>query len=84
MTFVAFDVDGAERAGGAQVFAGTAADAAAFVNKRNLQRCRVVSALGNHRDRAGRTMPGTVVAADLVAVNDAEVFFPDCVADLNR
>ena len=68
---MSFDIYGAERTGGAQVFAGSAADTFFLVNDRQLRRIRVVRVFCHHQDRLGRAVAGTVAASDAIPVDDA-------------
>lgn len=63
---MSFDIYGAERTGGAQVFAGSAADTFFLVNDRQLRRIRVVRVFCHHQDRLGRAVAGTVAASDAI------------------
>ena len=82
--FVAFDVDGAERAGRAEVFAGAAADALFFVYDRDQRRILVGRILSDHYYCPGRAMTGAVPAGYTVRIHDTILIYHDCVACLDR
>ena len=82
--FVAFDVDGAERAGRAEVFAGAAADAFFFVYDRDQRRILVGRILSDHYYCPGRAMTGAVPAGYTVRIHYAVLIYHDCVSCLDR
>ena len=66
MLFVTFDVDGAEGTCRTQIFTGSAADAAGFVDGRDVGRLLVVRIAGNHFDGTHRTVACTVATLDTI------------------
>ena len=66
MLFVTFDVDGAEGTCRTQIFTGSAANAAGFVDCREVGRLLVVRIAGNHFDGTHRTVACTVATLDTI------------------
>ena len=75
MHFITFNINRAERSGGAEVLAGAAADAFVFVHGRHLHRS-VRTFVVYHLDGSRRAMAGTVAAAHAVGEHYAIVFNP--------
>lgn len=93
---MAFDIDGAEGTGGAEVLACTTADATFHVDDGYLAATifHVTSALllgsgafafeGNHLDGTRGAVAFAVAAGDLVGEHDAVFAYPDGMANLSR
>ena len=77
-----FHVDGAERAGRAEVFACAAADAAFGIDHGNLARMLVVRVGRYHLYGACGAVAGAVAAFYVVCQDDAVFFYPDGMAYL--
>ena len=82
MCFIAFYINCAERAGRAEVLAGTAADAAVLVHSRHFHRA-VWTFVVHHLDGSRRAVAFAVAAADAIGQHHAVFFHPDGVADMD-
>ena len=80
--FVAFDVDGGEWAGGAEVLACAATDAACFVDGRDLRSIFGGTFERHHRNCAHRAMAFAVAAVNAIPNGNAVLLNPYGVTDL--
>ena len=83
VNFVSFHMNGRQRSDGTYVFAGSAADAEAFVDGGNRRREVVVRIAGHHGDGSRRTVACTVAALIDTIGGDALLGNDDGVACLD-
>ena len=83
VNFISFHINRAERSGGAEVLAGTAADAAVFVHGGHFYRT-IRSVVIHHLDGSRRAMALAVAARNTVAQRNAVLLDPYGVADVNH
>ena len=82
MCYIPFHIDRAERAGRAEVLAGTTADAFVFVDGGHLYRS-VRSFVINHLDGSCGAVAGAVAARYAVSQDHAVVLHPNGMADMD-
>ena len=80
--FVAFNIDGAERSGRAEVFAGATADAFVFVHGRHLHRT-FRAFMVYHLDGSRGAVAFAVAAADAVGEHHTVLLDPHGMADMD-
>ena len=80
--FISFHINRAERAGGAEVLAGTAADAAVLIHGGHFHRS-VRTFVIHHLDGSCGAVAFTVAATDTVSQHDAILFNPHGVASMD-
>ena len=78
MHFIPFNINRAEWAGGAEVLAGTAADALVLIDGGHLMAFVV-----NHLDGSRGAMTGAVAARNAIGQNNAVVLHPNGMADMD-
>jgi hypothetical protein len=81
MHFIPFHINRAKRSGGAEVLAGTTADAFVFVHRRHFDGT-VRSFIIHHLDGTRRAMALTIATTDAIGQNDAVFFYPYGMADM--
>ena len=83
MYFMTFYIDGRERTGGTNIFAGTTTDTDVHVNRGNPRRLLILFVKSNHRDGTSRTMTGTVAAIHAIADGNTVLLDPNGMANLD-
>ena len=82
MCYIPFHVNGTERAGRAEVFAGTASDAFVFIDGGHLHGA-VRSFVVNHLDGSGGAVSGAVAARYAVGQDHAVFLHPNGMAEMD-